>query len=226
LGLTERELDLWLLALVKAVTADPMTRHMSREGVMHSLAGGNFFTDATKRPAVERAVFRAWKRLEDAEVIEEPDPMNGKHGYRIVSEAGAKVQTEFDFAAVRTRNWLTPDLLHPALHGPALRAFVQGDFDSAVFEAFKVVEIDVRRKAGYPDTAIGVNLMKQAFDPDTGLLRDKTMTKSQQKRRMEFFAGAFGEIRNPTGHTPPSITDPLEAIEKMMTASLLLRIIS
>ena len=36
---------------------------------------------------------------------------------------------------------------------------VTGDFDTAVFEAFKKVEIEVRRKGGYPDTAIGVSLM-------------------------------------------------------------------
>ena len=37
--------------------------------------------------------------------------------------------------------------------------------------------------------------------------------------------GAMGELRNPKAHSDPTITDPREAIEELMTASLLLRMV-
>lgn len=42
---------------------------------------------------------------------------------------------------------------------------------------------------------------------------------------VELFNTSGGELRNPKAHSDPTITDPLVAIEEMMTASVLLRIV-
>ena len=70
-----------------------------------------------------------------------------------------------------------------------------------------------------------VGLMKKAFDPNAGPLTDYTVTIPRRTRRCELFTGAHGELRNPKAHQGPSITDPLIAIEEMMTAGALLRIV-
>jgi len=106
-----------------------------------------------------------------------------------------------------------------------MNSFCAGDYDTAVFEAFKAVETAVRKKGGYQDSDFGVELMSKAFHPDQGLLRDQQAARSRRERRQELFKGAIGELRNPKAHGDPTISDPRLAIEEIMTASMLLRIV-
>lgn len=226
LELTHAELQRVLLRFVTAVSDDPLRRMATCEGTITELFGAHGGYDMNKREPVQKAVRRAWRALEEAELIEEPDPMNGKNGYRVVSSEGRSVKTDVDFAAAQARGWLTSDLVDSALRGPCLRAFAAADYDTAVFEAFKAVESAVRKKAGYPSTDFGVTLMRKAFDPANGPLRDPGGSKSKREARQSLFVGAIGELRNPKAHGDPTITDPKEAIEEIMTASLLLRILA
>jgi len=57
--------------------------------------------------------------------------------------------------------------------------FVRGDYDTAVFRAFKEVEIRVRKKAGYDNDEYGRELMVHAFGPN-GPLTDKTVAKGER----------------------------------------------
>jgi hypothetical protein len=50
-------------------------------------------------------------------------------------------------------------------------------------------------------------------------------TRTRRVRRCELFTGALGELRNPKAHQDPAITDPMVAVEEMMVASTLLRIV-
>jgi hypothetical protein len=68
-------------------------------------------------------------------------------------------------------------------------------------------------------------LMKRAFDPDTGPLRDKAALRGRRVARCELFTGAFGEIRNPKGHNDATITDAVVAAEELMAAGVLRRIV-
>jgi hypothetical protein len=148
LELTDAELQRVLLGFVTAVAGDPLRRMATCEGTITELFGLTCGYDMGKREAVQRALRRAWRGLEDAELIEEPDPMNGKGGYRVVSPKGKAVKTDVDLEAAKTRGWLKRELLDSALHGAAMSAFAAGDYDAAVFEAFTAVENAVRGKAG------------------------------------------------------------------------------
>jgi hypothetical protein len=90
---------------------------------------------------------------------------------------------------------------------------------------FKWVEIAVRRKGGFADTDYGVKLMQKAFNPSNGPLRDKAALSGRREARLKLFEGALGELRNPKAHQDPKITDPLIAVEEMMTAGALQRIV-
>ncbi len=227
LVLNDAELELVILDFLKALKRDQVRRMTTFEGLISALfQPGAGYSSAAKMPLVEKAVRRAWRALESAGLIEEPDPHNGRNGYRIVTEKGMAVNTAVDHAAAKVRDWLRPELLDPRLHGSCLNAFRNGDYDLAVFEAFKRVEAEVRRKGGYSASDFGAGLMNKAFDPSTGPLRDVPASPSRQRARQKLFEGAMGELRNPKAHAgDPPIADPRLAIEEILAASLLLRIV-
>lgn len=224
LELTERELQVILLRYLRAVTDDPLRRMATCEGTITSLFGSEGYPAAMASP-VRKAITRAWRALEAAGLIEEPDTYNGKNGYRVISDEGRSAPTMVDLEAAHARGWLKPELVHAALHGASLNAFFAADYDTAVFEAFKAVESAVRRKAPALAALFGVALMRQAFDPTNGPLSDPSASTSRRAARQSLFVGAMGELRNPKAHGDPTITDPRVAIEELMTASMLLRII-
>jgi uncharacterized protein (TIGR02391 family) len=104
-------------------------------------------------------------------------------------------------------------------------AFIRGDYDTAVFQAFKEVEVRVRKRAGLGSSDIGVSLMRKAFNPTDGILTDKTADKGEQVARMELFAGAIGTFKNPSSHRDVGLTDPREAADIIHLANTLIRIL-
>lgn len=96
----------------------------------------------------------------------------------------------------------------------------------AIREAFVTVEVAVREAGKYPATDYGINLMKKAFDPDTGPMGDHDNQKpiSERKGLMDLFCAAMARFRNPTMHTLPDL--PLDqAQDQLLLASQLLRIV-
>jgi hypothetical protein len=66
-----------------------------------------------------------------------------------------------------------------------------------VFQAFRAIEVAVRKKGKYADTDFGVNLMGKAFDPANGPLRDKTASLTRRKARQKLFEGGHGRAAQP-----------------------------
>lgn len=226
LALSEVDLERIVLRYVVEISNDPMCRMATRDALSNGLfERGGYEYDATMRTNVARAIARAWKAIENDALIEEPDSYNGKNGYRIASPKGREANSQFDFAAAKARNQFSREMFHPSLPDAAWNALRAGDHDTAVFEAFKGVESAVRKKAGLGEADFGWQLMEKAFDPDNGPLTDKTARKSKRVARRDLFKGAFGEIRNPKAHGDPTITDPQVAVEEMMTAATLQRIV-
>lgn len=228
LGLTDRELMDVLLRCIGAVTDDPVRRMVSLQGVLVSLFPPSGPYAISQRANIEQKITRAWRALEGAQLIEEPDATNGANGYRVISANGRQVGTDVNHESARNRAWLTSDKLHSALRGTCFRTFANGDYDIAVFEAFKVVEGVVKTRSGAAAPRdFGVNLMEDAFRQTSGPLTDQAAQANQQNARRNLFMGAMGEFRNRTGHggAQAVITDPLEAIEQIMFASALLRLL-
>ena len=220
------EVERTLLRHVVEYCADGMHPMVTRDSTSNRL----FDTDgypysAEARAGIARVIGRAWKALDDAGFIEEPDPENGKNGYRVPSAEGKSAHATTDYVGLRMRSKFTRDMFHPALPDAAWNAFVAGDYDTAVFETFKSLEVAVRTKGAFASTDFGAALMKKAFESGAGPLRDKAATPSRQKARCQLFTGAFGEIRNPKAHNDPTITDASVAAEEMMAAGVLRRIV-
>ena len=105
-------------------------------------------------------------------------------------------QGNFRQCPYRRANRLPRQLLHPRIAQTVWASFLRGDYDTAVFQAFKEVEVRVREAAEYADTELGTNLMRKAFKGD-GPLVDAEAPGSEQQALSDLFAGAIG-CYNPT----------------------------
>jgi Protein of unknown function (Hypoth_ymh) len=80
----------------------------------------------------------------------------------------------------RKGRMLPVELLQPALTERVWPQFLRGDHDVAIFQAFKEVEVAIRKAAnvkgaGYPDDLVGTTLMRRAFHPESGPLTDMSL---------------------------------------------------
>jgi hypothetical protein len=89
-----------------------------------------------------------------------------------------------------------------------------------VFEAFKAVKIEVRAAGGYDEKQHEKELMARAFAIGGPLVKPSG-DKSDREALSGLFVGALNRFRNPRR----TFQDVLEAMEELMFASRLLRIV-
>jgi uncharacterized protein (TIGR02391 family) len=94
-----------------------------------------------------------------------------------------------------------------------------------LFHTMRAVEIYVREAGGYTDGDLGTTLMRQAFHEDDGPLIDKTVEKSERQARSALFSAAIGSYKNPHSHRDVDIDNADEALEIVLLANHLLRIV-
>ena len=118
----------------------------------------------------------------------------------VVTRRGSQLKTRIDVDAYRQGRALPVDLLQPRLVEKARPLFLRGDYDTAVFQAFKEVEVAVRKAGGYTNAEYGAALVKAAFHKDTGPLRDPAKLPAEREAELMLFAGAMGYAKNPSSH--------------------------
>ncbi len=143
-------------------------------------------------------------------------------GYRYVTARGKEVIASTNPRARLELNSLLPIVLHPAIDQQVKSQFLIGAYESAVFGAFRQVEIEVRNRGKYPATELGVSLMRKAFDPNGGPLQYPGLVKSELEATSSLFAGSIGVYKNPLSHRQVDFTDPRLAAKAAMFADLLL----
>jgi uncharacterized protein (TIGR02391 family) len=201
-----------------------LNRNSVAEGVM-SVASYQPIRDPRELATrINKAAREALALLERWGLAEPADGMNGRNGFVVLTEKGKTTTERTDFERIRVRGFLREDMLHPLLRGRIYSYFAGDDLGTAVFEAFKTVEIEVRAAGHYAEKEIGKTLMCKAFAPK-GPLSKPHDDKADSDALAGLFAGSLHRFRNPGGHTHRSFQDVLEAMEELMLASRLLRIV-
>lgn len=177
-------------------------------------------TGGNKEVAV--ALSEAWSWLEaNGLICRSPEQDND---WFVPTRLGKSAQNHSDVKKLVSTAELPEHFLHPDLLLHARPLFLQSRFETAVFEAFKSLEVAVRDAAGLGDGVIGVALAQAAFHPENGPLTELSAEKGERVALMSLVSGAIGSYKNPSSHRRVQITAQ-EAREMIMLASHLMRIV-
>jgi uncharacterized protein (TIGR02391 family) len=108
---------------------------------------------------------------------------------------------ESDFQSLLGKWTLMPKLiLHPIIINKSWKSVITEQFDNAVFNAYKSIEIRIRKLSNLNAEDIGVALVRKAFNPKNGPLAEKSLPISEKEAISHLFSGAIGLYKNPQGH--------------------------
>jgi uncharacterized protein (TIGR02391 family) len=172
--------------------------------------------------AIRTAIMEAWQSLITQGLVVSSADAGSTY---FVSRRGRNALNTQVYADLQRASVFPRGTLHPAIAASTYNLFIRGSYDTAVFEAFRAVEVSVRAAARLAATDFGVALMRRAFDPQNGPLTDPNEPAAERQALSDLFAGAIGRFKNPTSHRHIQITDPAEAVEMISFASHLLRLI-
>ncbi len=175
------------------------------------------------RDSVNKALTEAWVWLE-REVLLAPRP-DHEAEWVFITRRGKALSNRQQFDSYRHAALLPKNVLHPQIVQKVYPAFLRGEYDTAIFQAFREVEVAVRQAGRYSAGNVGTPLMRSAFHVSNGPLTDKSALTAEQEATSNLFAGAIGRYKNPTSHRSLNGIAPAEAVEVVMLASHLLRIV-
>lgn len=172
-----------------------------------------------KREGVGAVLSEAWQWLQNEGLL--MIDLDQPAGWWRLTRKGRALRTDADFEAYRQGNLLPAALLHPKLAEKVRPMFMRGDYDVAVFQAFKEVEVAVRSAASMKDSDIGRKLMQAAFNPENGPLTNTEADKGERVGIMDLYSGAIGHCKNPPGHRERGF-DRVSTAQLIVFASYLL----
>lgn len=109
-----------------------------------------------------------------------PDANHANDKY-FITRLGAKVGDRAGIRDYRKALQLPREKLHPLIAERCSAQFLRGEFDTAVFEAYKSLEVRIREAAGFPHSLFGVVMVQKAFDPDEGPIADVEALPAERK---------------------------------------------
>lgn len=145
-------------------------------------------------------------------------------GWHFITRRGQKIRNRTELSAYVNAVILPRKLLHPAIANTCWSAFIRGEYDTAVFQAYKELEVKIREASAAKADDIGVPMVRKAFHPQSGPLVDLSATEGEREALMHLIAGAIGSYKNPHSHRKV-ILGAVESVEMIMLASHLYKIV-
>lgn len=177
--------------------------------------------DPIVRDAVAFAAAEAWNWLvREGMVAATP---GDQFGWHFITRRGAQLRDRKGVENYRKATELPRSMLHPKILEVCWAPYFRGEYDTAVFKAFRELEIEIRTTSELPEHLIGVDLARKAFHED-GPLSDKSTPVAERHALMSIMAGAIGSYKNPHSHRKVAL-DAVEAAEMLILASHLLKIV-
>jgi len=172
--------------------------------------------------AVGIACSTAWSWLEsNGFICRHPEQDND---WFLPTPRGVAVRDHQALRQFISNEQLPEAFLHPELLANVRPLFLQSRFETAVFEAFKSLEVAIRNAAKLGHDMIGIQLASRAFSPEDGVLTDKAAEKGERVALMNLMTGALGSYKNPSSHRRVEIIAE-EARDMIVLASHLLKIV-
>lgn len=139
-----------------------------------------------------------------------------KYGFRFPEKEFIRVVKEYTV--------LPETYVHPTIIKKSFSLLNNGEYESAVLQAFKCIETSIRKKIKADAEEVGVKLIRKAFNPDNGELTDYQLPKVEREAFANYIAGAFGYYKNPCSHRDVEL-DFVSTFERIVVASDLLKTI-
>jgi uncharacterized protein (TIGR02391 family) len=185
---------------------------------------------SSRQNEVEHVLMEAWGWLESEGFLVRDGSTNDSF---FLSRRAQQLKSRGDVDAYRKGSLLPKGQLHELIAAKVYPAFLRGEYDTAVFQAFREVEIAVRGAGSFRAEDYGSDLMRDAFRPvnrpekpvaKPGPLTDTTLPVAEQEGMANLFAGAIALYKNPQSHRYVP-TEPIDAAEVIVFASHLLRMV-
>lgn len=172
--------------------------------------------------AVGVACSSAWAWLEaNGFIARHPEQDND---WYLPTRRGEALRNHQELRKFLTSERLPERFLHPELLVNVRPLYFQSRFETAVFEAFKTLEVTIRSASHLGHEHFGVALASRAFNSEDGPLTDRMAEKGERVALMNLMVGALGSYKNPASHRRVEIQAD-EARDMIMLASHLLNII-
>jgi uncharacterized protein (TIGR02391 family) len=221
LALTPEELAGYILEYLHSLPPNDRS-NFNRYNFSLSHTVADYPTD--KAGYCQQALMEAWSVLEREGLLVPKAADN--NGWYVFSRRAALLKNRSDYAAFSFSNTFPKASVHPELAQKTYPLFLRGDYETAIFQAFKSVEVAVRNAVPGLDTKLyGVDLMRKAFHAENGPLTDMQEPVAEREALQSLFAGAIGRFKNPTSHRHVPVTNASEAVEVLMFASHLMRVV-
>jgi len=185
---------------------------------------------AGRQDEANKVLMEGWSWLQAQGLLVRDENANTNSFF--LSRRAKKLKTRKDLASYRKAALLPKDQLHPLIATKVYPAFLRGEYDTAVFQAFREIEVAVRTAGKFPAELIGRKLVREAFRPldpnnptaKAGPLTDLNAPAAEQEGMATLFDGAISIYKNPQSHRNVP-TDAVDAAEIIVFASHLLRIV-
>ncbi|MFA6015596.1 MAG: TIGR02391 family protein [Gallionellaceae bacterium] len=145
-------------------------------------------------------------------------------GWHFITRRGQKIRNRAELSAYINAVILPRKLLHPAIASACWSAFLRGEYDTAVFQAYRELEVAIREAGKFNASDYGVDLARRAFDAKGGPLTDMSKPPAEREALSSLVAGALGSYKNPHSHRKVELAVD-ESVEMIIIASHLLKIV-